>query len=248
MDAQETGVYTAAIITAFVVGGIILYFIISIIRQQRRNLDLHKHNILAEMSAIEKDRTRIAYDLHDELGPVLSSIKLMINIFELNSADDKLHIEKINNNIDSALSRIREISYNLMPGILISAGLITALKEYVNNINSPGLKINLDSPDTLTLSESKSINIFRIVQEVTHNTIKHAKASRLEIDFIEEKNKLIVILKDDGIGFEQKEIVNKGGLGLKSLQSRTQLMNGRMFCESKKGKGTEFIFEIPADL
>ncbi|HEY8690432.1 MAG TPA: ATP-binding protein [Chitinophagaceae bacterium] len=245
MDAQETGVYTAAIITAVVVGGIIIYFIISIIRQQRRNLDLHKHNILAEMSAIEKDRTRIAYDLHDELGPVLSSIKLMINIFDLTDPDDKLHIEKINDSIDRALTRIREISYNLMPAVLISAGLITALKEYVNNINSPGLKINLDSPDTLTLSESKSINIFRIVQEITHNTIKHARANRLDIDFIQEKNKLIVILKDNGIGFEQKEIVNKGGLGLKSLQSRAQLMNGRMFFESKKGSGTEFIFEIP---
>jgi two-component system NarL family sensor kinase len=245
MDAQETGVYTAAVITTVVIGGNILYFIISSIRRQKRNLRLQKQNILAEISAIEKDRSRIAYDIHDELGPVLSSVKLMVNTFELKDTDDKLQVEKINDNIDRALTRIREISYNLMPAVLLRAGLITALKEYVNNFSSLGLRIYLDAPDTLTLSESKSINIFRIVQEITHNTIKHAKASSLEIDFIIEKNKLIILLKDDGIGFEQKEIAKQAGLGLKSLQSRTQLMNGRMYCESKKGNGTEFIFEIP---
>jgi signal transduction histidine kinase len=245
MDEQETGIYTAAIITAVVVGGMIVYFIISIIRRQRKNFDRHKHNILAEISAIEKDRTRIAYDLHDELGPALSSIKLMVNIFELTDADDKVYIEKINHSIDRLLIRVREISYNLMPTVLIREGLITALKEYVDNISCPVLKINLNAPETLTLSESVSINIFRIVQEITYNTIKHANATFLDIDFITEKNKLIIIFKDDGTGFEQKEIERKGGLGLKSLQGRAQLMNARMFLESKKETGTEFIFEIP---
>jgi len=245
MDAQETRIYTAVIITSIVIGSIIIYFIISIIRQQRKNLNLHKQNILAEITAIEKDRARIAYDLHDELGPMLSVVKLRMNSFELSDSSDKIQNEKINDNIDSILTRIREISYNLMPNVLLRKGLITALKEYIYNIDEHILKISYNFPDVILLNEQTSINIYRIVQEIIHNTIKHANATQLYIDFKTEKNKLIISLKDNGTGFEQKEIKNNGGLGLKSLLSRTQLMNGKMFLESKIGKGTEFIFEIP---
>ena len=74
-----------------------------------------------------------------------------------------------------------------MPTVLLSAGLIIALEEYVNRIDGKILKIHLNAPGALTLSESISINIFRIVQEITHNTIKHAKAENLDTDFITEK-------------------------------------------------------------
>lgn len=246
MDAQETRIYTAAIVTTIIIVGIIAYFIISILRQQRKNLDQHKQYILAEITAIEKDRARIAYDLHDELGPLLSSIKLKVNIFELSDANDKIEIKKINENFDTVLNRIREISYNLTPNILKRTGLISALNEYIYNINNSRiLKISFNSSGAIFLDETASVNIYRIVQEIIHNTIKHAAASQLDIDFKIEKNKLIISLRDDGIGFDQKEILNKGGLGLKSLHNRTQLMNGKMFLNSNEGSGTEFMFEIP---
>lgn len=149
MDAQETRIYTAVLITAIVFGGIVLFFIISIIRQQRKNLNLHKQNILAQITGIERDRARIAHDIHDELGPLLSSIKLRINNFELTDGDDKIQIEKINYSIDKAVIRIREISHDLMPADLLSTGLVMALREYITGISSAVLHIDFTSPRIL---------------------------------------------------------------------------------------------------
>lgn len=245
MDAQETRIYTAVIITVIVFGGIVTYFIVSIIRQQRKNLDLHRENTLAEITAIERDRGRIAYDLHDELGPILSFIKLKINIFGLTDADDKIQLEKVNDSIDKAVTRIREISHDLMPAVLLTEGLPAALAEYINIIDLDSLQIDFTFPDTITLSEDVSINIYRIVQEVILNTTKHARATHLDIFFKKEPDKIIITMKDNGIGFDPKKIVNKRGLGLKSLHSRAKFMDGKIFLNSKKGIGTEIIFEIP---
>jgi signal transduction histidine kinase len=246
MDAQETGIYTAAIITTAVIIGIIVYFITSILRQQRRNLDLHKQYVLAEITAIERDRARIAYDLHDELGPMLSSMKLKLSILELSGEDDKNLVKSLNENFDTAIGRIRGISYNLTPNVLKRTGLAAALREYIYSINSSGLlKISLNFPDNVTFSEEASVNIYRVVQEIIHNAIKHAGASQLDIDCRAEKNNMVLKLSDDGVGFDQKEVLNHGGLGLKSLYNRTRLLHGKMYLETKPGSGTSFTFEIP---
>ncbi len=245
MDAQETRIYTAVIITIIVFGGIVAYFVMSILRQQRKNLDLHKENILAEITAIERDRGRIAHDLHDELGPILSFIKLKVNIFELTDSDDKIQLEKVNDSIDKVVTRIREISYDLMPAVLLTDGLASALTEFINTIDREILQIDFTFPDTIKLPEDVSINLYRIVQEVILNTVKHAKASHLDIFFKGEINKIIISLKDNGIGFDPKKNLNKRGLGLKSLYSRAKFMDGKIFLNSTKKSGTEIIFEIP---
>ena len=245
MDEQETRIYTAVLITAIVFGGIVMFFIVSIIRQHRKKLDLHKQNILAQITAKEQDRGRIAHDLHDELGPLLSSVKLRINIFELTDPDDKIQIEKINDNIDKVISRIREISHDLMPVDLINTGLVTALKEYINSIDRNIVQIDFSSPEHIELNEQASVNVYRIIQEGIYNTIKHAQATNLEVFIKPEKNKTVITLMDNGIGFDPAEITNKSGLGLKSIHSRTKLLNGKIFLNSKRGTGTELIFEIP---
>jgi signal transduction histidine kinase len=245
MDAQETRIYTAAIIIIIVFAAIVIYFVTSILRQQQKNLDLQKENFFAEITAIERDRSRIAHDLHNELGPILSFIKLKINIFELTDPDDKVQLEKVNDSIDNVVTRVRGISYDLMPAGLLSDGLATALSEYINAIDREILQIDFTFPDTIKLSEEASLNIYRIVQEVILNTIKHANASHLDIFFKEEINKVIITLKDNGIGFDLKKIINKRGLGLKGLYSRAKFMDGKIFLKSTKGSGTEIIFEIP---
>ena len=92
MDAKETSFYTAVLIVSIILGIIIGYFIVSIIRQQRRNIALYRQSVLAEITAMEKERARIAADLHDELGPMLSAIKLKINSFELSDSDDVVQV------------------------------------------------------------------------------------------------------------------------------------------------------------
>lgn len=246
MDAQETSLYTAILIASIIIGIIIIYFVVSIITQQRRNLELHKRNILTEITALEKERARIAADLHDELGPLLSAVKMKINSFELADEDDQEEIAKTNQHIDSMVKRVREISFDLMPSALIRKGLIVAIKEFADYImKSHALHIEVRATESLSLPEQKAVNLYRIIQEVIHNTLKHAKASQLVIDLHTEKNKLVLKMQDDGIGFNPDALDKNTGLGLRSLLSRTEIMNGTMYLDTKKGDGTSFTFEIP---
>jgi len=247
MDAQETRIYTAILITAFVLGVIILFFVLSIIRQQRRNLDLHKKNILAEVTAQEKERARIAHDLHDELGPLLAAVRMKMNSFELTDEDDKAEMIKTNQHIDMLMKRLKEISFDLMPSILLRKGLISAIREFANYISDRNsLQIQVDANEIKDLSEQKTVNLYRILQEVVHNTIKHSKATVLQIHIRQQKENIHISTHDNGVGFDyDKSLAAEGGIGLRSLKSRVEIMNGKLFVESRKNKGTSYIFQIP---
>jgi signal transduction histidine kinase len=246
MDAQETRIYTSVIITAIVLGTIITYFIISILRQQKKNMELHKQNILAEITQIEKERARIAADLHDDLGPLLSAVKMKINSFELSQKNQE-EIIKTNQHIDDILKRIREISFDLMPNSLLRKGLFMAIKEFIGYLNNnSGFNFIFNGDPNIKLSEQRSINIYRIIQEIVHNAIKHSRATELKIELDTIKNNLVLRVADNGIGFDyNRESKNTIGFGLRSLLSRTEIMGGQMFLESEKGKGTTYTFEIP---
>lgn len=247
MDAQEKNIYSAVIITCFVLGVILTYFFISIIRQQRKNLQLQKQNIIAGISAIEQDRARIAANLHDEMGPLLAAIKMKINSFELNDEDDQEQLIKTNSHIDAALKRVREISFDLMPNTLLRKGLIIAVEEFINyNTNKTRLKIELHTAGVFELSEQKTINMYRIIQEIIYNTMKHAQATKLTINIKREKDGLLFSSSDNGIGFDyHHELKENIGFGLRNIVSRVQMIGGHISLESKKGSGTTYIFEIP---
>jgi two-component system, NarL family, sensor kinase len=245
MDAKETSFYTAVLIVCAVVGVIIIYFIVSIIRQQRRAVTLYKQSLLTEITTLEKERSRIASDLHDELGPLLSAIKLRIASLDVDEEDEE-EVEKTNEQIDRLIQRMREISFDLMPTSLINKGFAAALNGFIEYCSkSSVLKINFKFCD-IQLDQSQAINLYRIAQEIIHNTIKHAEASELLIELRKEKDKIIFATRDNGKGFNYEEKSDEAkGLGLQNLLRRTEIIGGKMFFESQKGKGTTYIFEIP---
>lgn len=245
MDEKEKSFYTAILIVCAVVGVIITYFIISIIRQQRRTVRLYKQSLLTEIATLEAERSRMAADLHDEIGPMLSSIKLRIGSLDV-SREDEDEVEKTYVQIDNLIKRMREISFDLMPTSLTRKGFAAALSEFIeNNSKNRVLKINFQYVD-LRLTQSQSINLYRIVQEIIHNTIKHAEASELIIELRQEHGSIILATRDNGKGFSYDEKSNEAkGQGLQNLLRRAEMVNGKMFFESKKEKGTTYIFEIP---
>jgi signal transduction histidine kinase len=247
MGPPEERIYTALILTSLVLGIIIIFFVVSIIRQQRRNLALHRQNILAEITTLEKERARMAHDLHDELAPMLAGIKLKINSFDLHDETDKSELSRTNEHIDGLLKRIREITFDLLPNSLLRKGLIGATHEFVEMISKHSLiEIHFKSELIGPLSEEKTINLYRILQEVVHNTVKHAGAGVLQVSISSEKGKVILATTDNGKGFDYDKTLNESnGIGLRSLKSRVEIMNGEFFIESKKGKGTSYIFQIP---
>jgi two-component system, NarL family, sensor kinase len=246
MDSQETNIYNAILITAAVLGTIIIYFVISIVRQQRRNLELHRLNILAEINTLEKERTRIAADLHDELGPILSAIKFKINSVDAADEEDQYQLEKASAHIDDLITRLRQIAANLMPNTLVRKGLVAALEEFFNNTAQFSTHITFTHGKLPEISPEKSVNIYRIVQEIVHNTVKHAKAKELLIDLSVRNNMLVLSAKDNGVGFDyQQRLKENSGLGLRNLKSRAEIMGGTVTIESRPMKGTLSIFEIP---
>ncbi len=254
MDPHQTKIYTAILITSLIIGSILLYFIVSLIQQQRRNRRLYLSKIQAEISTLENERTRIAGDLHDELGPLLSAIKMKLSSIETESREDEITMQETAEHITDIIHRLREISNDLMPNTLLRKGLTFAIEEFINKFSGsllPGeqatsLKINFKHRDIPELSKEITINLYRIVQEIIHNTIKHSKASILNIELIAIDNKVILSTEDNGTGFNYKvAMIENNGLGLRSLVSRNDIMQGDFYIESQLGKGTIYTVEIP---
>ncbi len=246
MDAQETKIFTLILILVVVIGTIILYFFVSMIRQQKINMELKKQNMISGLNSIEKERARIATDLHDELSPMLSAIKLKVSSFDLLDEEDKIQQAKTNEHLGSVLKRMREISFDLMPVTLQRKGFTAALQELISFVsNQNGLQVELRAED-ISLSEVYSIHLYRIVQEIIHNTLKHASATVLQIELKKAGGKIILTSKDNGKGFNYQKKLNEGeGFGLRNLLSRSDVLGGELFIESREGTGTVYTVVIP---
>ncbi len=247
MDPNQTKIYTAILITSFVLGTILVYFTISIVRQQRRNMKLQRLNILAEINAIDKERTRMAQDLHDELGPALTVIKFEVDSAEAVSEEDRELLRKASRQLDEAVNKVREIARNMIPSSLVRKGLEAALQEIVQQTNDyTSLHVSFSYDVSQTINQDLSINIYRMLQEVIQNAVKYSNAELLLIKIRSEDRKLIIFCEDNGVGFDYEERQAQAeGLGLRNLKSRVDLVRGKLQVASQKNKGTQYIFELP---
>ena len=247
MDPQEAKFYSAVILASCIIGALIVLFVYSFIRQQRRYLATTRKNILTELTLLEKDRMRIAADLHDELSPVLSAVKFqVISIEPVDPADQEI-IETTKKQIDETIQRLRGISKDLMPPALTRNGLVPALQDFFQIITrAHGLPIIFECDANVEIVEDKRINIYRIIQEITHNTVKHSNASKLLVNFKEKGNSLKIVCEDNGRGFDyKKKLSEEGGLGLRNIRGRATLVSNNFQINSVHGKGTQYTLDIP---
>lgn len=238
--------YTTIII-GLLIAIAIIFFIISIVRYHRRYIRLQRKRIFAEITIQENERRRIATDLHDSLGPLLSSVKLHINSITVNDERDQQIINKAGKHLDEIISSIREISYNLLPNTLQRKGLSEAVREFIGHINSKHvLNIRFYPMKEIAIPPEKEIHIFRMIQEIVQNTLKHAKAKDLQIALGEENQNVLILTKDDGVGFDvEKARKETKGLGLRSIESRAEILQGVINMESIPGQGTNYFVKIP---
>lgn len=225
---------------------IFIYFFASIIRYHRRYMKLQRERILAEITIQENERKRIASDLHDSLGPLLSAVKLNINSISI-QPEDKEILDRAGRSLDEIIGSMRQISYDLLPHTLQLKGLTEAVRDFIGHVgHKNSLNIQLYVVKDFHVPREKEIHIFRMLQEIIHNTIKHAHAKNMQIGLSEEDNCLLLLTKDDGCGFDaEKEKVMSTGLGLKSIESRCEILNGTLNMESKPGLGTNYFVKIP---
>lgn len=235
------------LIASGVMGIILLYFIASLIRHQRRNVKLNQEKIEAEIITLENERRRIAADLHDEVGPMLSGIKLMISSLEVENDSDRNRIKKVKEYIDDSIRRMREISNNLLPAVLEKRGILEALQQlFVEYQKIHGIMIQFSYDESISLSSQRQLHLYRIVQEILHNTIKHAKAKVLRVELFMNNKTISLYTEDNGSGFDISDRANKGkGLGMRNLHSRAELLSGNLYVESAPSKGTRITLNFP---
>ncbi|NRB61130.1 MAG: sensor histidine kinase [Winogradskyella sp.] len=217
-------------------------------RQKRKNqefLTLKREYQIKSLEALiegeEKERFRIAKELHDGVNGDLSAIKYKLStLIEMN---DKVIKEAISM-IDDSCNQVRAISHNLVPPSLDKFSLIEAAETYCDSMNAANhVEINFQSVGTeVALPKKAEINIFRIIQELVSNSIKHANANEINVQVSFQQGDLQVTVEDDGIGFNKKEVKGKG-IGLANVESRIQYLKAE-FDFVSNDKGTSCTFEV----
>lgn len=247
MDTEETRIFYTILIASAVLATLVGFFVANIIRHQRKKMALEKEKLVNEILLLENERGRIAADLHDELGSLISAIKLNLECLDAPGEEDAQILARTGGYIDTTMQKIREISNNLMPKSLQRKGLYPAIKEFADMINhSATVNVRYHGSDNLPSIESdKAIHLYRIVQEISNNAVKHASASKIDIGFSMVKNKLLLEIKDNGTGFDSTEAAKKQGHGLQNIMRRVDMLQGSVYLDSAPGKGTHYSIEIP---
>ncbi len=202
---------------------------------------------MAMIEGQEKERQRIAKDLHDAINPLLSAAKLNVESLQCRKEQDT-NLSNIVSLLSQSMEAIKDISFDLMPSILKDFGLVFTLRDYCRKITEGGmLKVNLDVHGIeKRLEITTEIMLFRIAQELINNTIKHANASQVDVQLIAHQKTLILMVEDNGKGIDNTtNVVLSKSYGLKNVESRTKAFNGNMVIDSIKNRGTIITIEIP---
>ncbi len=206
----------------------------------------------AVLKGEEQERTRLAKDLHDGLGGMLSGIKYSLNNMKENlimTPDNAQTFERSLDMLDSSIREMRRVAHNMMPEILLKYGLDIALKEFCTEIDRSGvIHANYHSIDMnkASVGQTESVAIYRIVQELVNNTIKHGHAKNVLVQaHISLQEKLLAVtVEDDGKGFDTTLLKNAQGMGWMNIKNRLDFLQGRVDVHSSPDKGTSVLIEI----
>lgn len=224
--------------------------------QQQRINELEKEKQLTATEAVlkgeEQERTRLAKDLHDGLGGMLSGIKYSFQTMKGNlimTPENQQAFERSMDMLDSSIKEMRRVAHNMMPEALVKFGLDTALKDFCNDINQSGaLRLTYQSIglENATIEQTTAIAIYRIVQELVNNTMKHAAAKTAIVQVTRTDGSIAITVEDDGKGFDPAILNIEKGIGWSNIKSRVEYLKGRLDVQSGQGKGTSVLIELKA--
>lgn len=209
--------------------------------KNKKNKQLIEQENEASLKIIQSEQTermRIARELHDGIGQKLTVLKMYASV---NETENKKQIDLL----DSTITEVRGISHNLMPEI-INLGLIPAVKDLCSKINEVGTikcVFNYDETQPLKFATNIELSIYRIVQEVLNNMIKHANAKQIIVSFVVTDINLKISIADDGVGFDTKKIYTSSGIGWSNIITRARIINANLDVNSNN-KGTNIVLNI----
>lgn len=202
------------------------------------------------MMGREEERKRISNDLHDELSSTITGAKMYLEGIQGKTDLDTQNMKKAHSSVSKCMDVIKQIMNDLYPVSLDNYGFSPSLLEYINEMNQTD-KLNIIFSNTVLDIETKikkedKIHLFRIIKEITQNTLKHSNSKVLSIRFSEKINAVIIETVDQGIGFDgNSEEYRYKGHGIKSIINRVELMHGEIYLDARSDKGVQYTIEIP---
>ena len=252
-DSEIVSLILIAVSLLLVMGlGLVAFFYFSrrkVVNAQLENAKMeisHQKNMLqATILTQEEERKRIAQDMHDEISSKLNIVSLNANVLLDGGVTDKESQEMLETILkisDTTLENSRRIAHDLLPPVLEKFGLWAAIEELTNNFNRASQNlIKLEGSYEKCLDPKDELHVFRIVQELVNNSIRHGKASEIELKI--EKQPFALTYEDDGCGMDLTDKDKRVGLGMKNIQSRCEILKAKCQLESQPGKGIQFSIQ-----
>lgn len=235
-------VWFRALLILLLLGGLYAlyrYRLFQLYQKQRLELEI-------TLKTQEAERQRFAIELHDGIGANLATLKLYLSAFENPKIPLKELSQRASLLLDTSVAELRQLIYNLSPRTLTQLGLVEAIRKITADIelSHPELRITFEHDElTESMEEIKRINLYRIIQELLQNTLKHARATHISIELRQLNHQFHLHYYENGRGFNP--LRSAYGNGLTNIDSRVTLLNGRLHIDSAPGKGTKISVEIP---
>jgi len=253
---RQRGLLLLAAMVVLASGGILVFFVFKQRRLKAEARLQQEINIQQEkatrdvLDAEERERRRIASDLHDGVGQTLSAALLNLNYLHKSIAEGKTPDPQAMDNalglVKDSYQEMRSISHQMMPNALLKAGLATSIKEFLDAIDGKNIKVNLSVSGLADrLDQQLETVLYRAVQEAVNNVVKHAQATRLTIQLMKDEEGISVTIEDNGKGFDPSSVDYTEGIGLKNIRSRVGLLQGSVEVDTAPGRGTVIVIFIP---
>jgi len=255
-ELQQKNYWLAAVISILMLSKLLIYWYYRRYRHRQKiklQEEISKQQELSAKAVIiaaEEERQRIARDLHDGVGQMMSAAKMNLSAFESNlpNAATQHHtsLDKIISLVDESCREIRHVSHNMMLSSSVKKNFAEALKDFINKIDHNALNLHLytegvDQP----LEPNIQVMLYRIIQECVNNVIKHAHATTLDISIIRDTDGISATIEDNGKGFDIREKEKTMGMGLKNIHTRVEYLKGTIDIDSSPGRGTVISLQIP---
>ena len=241
---------------------LLIYTGFTIYRKRKAQATLHLQQVImqeqdlatrAVIDAEEKERKRIAADLHDGIGQMMSAAKMNLSVFEselpFTNEQQKHTFENVISMVDECCREIRSVSHQMMPNALLKSGLASAVKAFIDKIDNRIIQVSLHTEGLNDRIDSNTETVlYRVIQECVNNVIRHSGASTMDISLIKDTDGISVTIEDNGKGFIYSGNGETAGIGLKNILSRINYLKGTVDFDTAPGKGTLVAIHIPVSV
>ncbi len=249
---QMVDEWLGVVVSIFIISGVILIreLFLSLKRADAERLKTEKRVLNAIINTEENEKKRFAKDIHDGLGPILSTVKMSLSALtdRIKDPSGTVILNNTNHLVNEAINTIKDISNNLSPHVLSNFGLTSAISAFTSKINqTKTIEIDFKSNmEKQRLDSDKEVVVYRAVCELINNSLLHSGASRIEIELNKHEKFITLQFNDNGRGFDTSALSHNDskGMGLSNIETRVKTVEGVFILESTPGKGTSALIKL----